>query len=195
MAKDTRAQFLDTAEALFADRGFYGVSIAAVADELGLTKQALLHHFGSKEKLYGEVLAQISRRFEAIDHGAHKLTDPVGRLTAFFSALHDDAQKQQTRLLMRELLDNKQRADNVGAWYLKPFLENLMAMVKAVPNWQDASDGEALAALYQWLGAVNYFAVSTPTLSGIFGEKALAEMRAAFPATLRTMIQAHLAAR
>ena len=55
MAQDTRERLLDQAEPLFAERGFYGVSIAAIASELGLTKQALLHHFGSKEKLYGEV--------------------------------------------------------------------------------------------------------------------------------------------
>ncbi|MEL6753814.1 MAG: helix-turn-helix domain-containing protein, partial [Pseudomonadota bacterium] len=64
MASDTREQFLDTAEALFAERGFYGVSIAAIADELDLTKQALLHHFGTKEKLYGAVLQRISDEFE-----------------------------------------------------------------------------------------------------------------------------------
>ena len=59
MASDTRELFLDTAETLFAERGFYGVSIAAIAGELGLTKQALLHHFSSKEKLYGAVLERI----------------------------------------------------------------------------------------------------------------------------------------
>ena len=172
MASDTRALFLDTAEELFADRGFYGVSIASIADELGLTKQALLHHFGSKEKLYGEVLARISERFDALsDDAEFDSSDPTERLKMYFLELQAPGQSSQTRLLMRELLDNQKRADTAGTWYLKPFLKNLIAKVQEVPNWADASDEEALALVYQWLGAINYFAVSEPTLSGIFGKK------------------------
>ena len=61
-AADTRDQFIEAARRPFAERGFYGTSIAAIAEELGLTKQALLHHFGTKEKLYGDVLEEISAR-------------------------------------------------------------------------------------------------------------------------------------
>ena len=39
---DTPEKLLLVAEALFSERGFYGVSIAAIASELGITKQALL---------------------------------------------------------------------------------------------------------------------------------------------------------
>ena len=60
MAQDTRERLLDQAESLFAERGFYGVSIAAIANELGLTKQALLHHFGSKGKRDGEGLKRVT---------------------------------------------------------------------------------------------------------------------------------------
>ena len=51
---DTRERFLDAAAEAFAERGFYGTSIAAIAESLPYTKQALLHHFGSKEKLYAK---------------------------------------------------------------------------------------------------------------------------------------------
>ena len=39
MQADTRQRLLDIAEQLFAERGFYGVSIAAIASEVGFTKQ------------------------------------------------------------------------------------------------------------------------------------------------------------
>lgn len=198
MASVTRELFLDTAEELFADRGFYGVSIAAIADELGLTKQALLHHFGSKEKLYGEVVARISARFEALDAAIGRDdSDPTDRLKAFFLELHASTSEQtdQTRLLMRELLDNRQRADKATTWYLKPFLENLIAMVHEVPNWADATGAEALALVYQWLGAINYFAVSGPTLSGIFGKRRLKEIEQAHTRQLESLIEASLEAR
>ena len=198
MSRQTRDKFLDTAEALFAERGFYGVSIAAVSDELGLTKQALLHHFGSKEKLYGEVLARLSARYEAILTAANnELERPAGNLLGFMHALHQAAaaRPSEVRLLMRELLDNKNRADSAANWYLQPFLARLIAMVQAVPNWAEATDAEALAFVYQLLGAVNYYAISAPTLTGIFGASTVVDMNAAFPATLEGLLMAGLRAR
>lgn len=198
MTQDTKEQFIDTAEALFAERGFYGVSIAAIADELGLTKQALLHHFGSKEKLYGAVLARISARFDAqeAEAGIH-VTKPEARLVTFFLGLYAPSPQntQQTRLLMRELLDNKQRADTAATWYLQPFLARLIGMVQAVPNWANASDAEALALAYQWLGAINYFVISAPTLSGIFGAEEYERLNAAFPHQLEALMLASLSGR
>ena len=198
MASDTREQFLDTAEALFADRGFYGVSIAAIADELGLTKQALLHHFGSKEKLYGEVLKRISSRFDAIE--AEPVVPPedaASLLKSYLLRLRESREErsERTRLLVRELLDNKRRADAAGTWYLKPFLERLVAMVQAIPNWRDASRAEALALVYQLLGAINYYDISEPTLTGIFGSETYAELDAVFPQQFARLIDAALASR
>lgn len=198
MAHTTRQEFLDTAERLFAERGFYGVSIAAISDELGLTKQALLHHFGSKEKLYGEVLARISTRFDTLlADSADAAHDPKAHLIASLAMLHaaQNARPAQAKLLMRELLDNNARAEGAGNWYLQPFLTRLIAMVKAVPGWADASDGEALAAVYQFLGAITYYGISGPTLTAIFGASHMRATEAAFPDRLRLLVEATLTAR
>ena len=192
MARVTRDEYLDTAETLFAERGFYGVSIAAIADQLGLTKQALLHHFGSKEKLYGEVLKRISHRFdEMLSAPASGADDPADRVRDFFNRLAASADQQpdQTRLLMRELLDNNQRAATASTWYLKPFLIRLTEMIQALPAWQGARDADALAAGYQILGAINYFAISHPTLTGIYGDRGQAALRDAYPVQLRSLIE------
>jgi len=198
MSKTTREQFLEKAEALFSERGFYGVSIAAIAKELDLTKQALLHHFGSKEKLYGEVLKRISARLEALSpkNDNNELT-PEERLKVYLLKIYFPSPNDvhQTRLLMRELLDNNPRADTAGTWYLKSFLENLIAMVKEIPNWQKTSDTEALCFVYQLLGAVNYYSISGPTLTGIFGPDMFAEVDKIFPKQLENLIDAALAAR
>lgn len=89
---------------------------------------------------------------------------------------------------MRELLDNKRRADTAGTWYLKPFLEQLTHRVKAIPAWSEASDAEAFAVVYQLLGAINYFGISEPTLKGIYGAERYEEIKRAFPAQLEALI-------
>ena len=87
MHVDTRQRLLDIAEQLFAERGFYGVSIAAIASEVGFTKQGLLHYFNSKEKLYGAIVQRISDDFQ--DHQREALQaseDPAERLEKFYAA-------------------------------------------------------------------------------------------------------------
>lgn len=195
MAQSTRDQLLETARALFAERGFYGVSIAQIADELGLTKQALLHHFASKEKLYGEVLKGISDELAAARRRALSDDDDARvQLRRFLVGMmaRSREEKERARLLMRELLDNTRRADTAGAWYLKPLLDDLIAMVKALPRWNSAADAEALALVYQLIGAANYYAISEPTLRGIFGDDAFVSLEETYVRQFGALIDAAL---
>ncbi|UOY02398.1 TetR/AcrR family transcriptional regulator [Blastococcus sp. PRF04-17] len=63
MARPFRQQadesILDSAAALFARRGFAKTSVQDVADAVGLSKAGLLHHFPSKDALWGAVLEQV----------------------------------------------------------------------------------------------------------------------------------------
>ena len=176
---DTPEKLLAVAEVLFSERGFYGVSIAAIASELGITKQALLHHFKSKEKLYGAVLARISSDFENAQQQV--MADepaPIPRIKAFVAHLAEPSPSNvmRTRLLMRELLDNNQRAKQAEHWYLKQFLDQFVAMVQVVPGREAISATDNLGLIYQWLGAINYFLVSIPTLTAILGAESFEEM-------------------
>ena len=131
----TRERLITEAERLFAERGFYGVSIAAVSTELGLTKQALLHHFGSKEKLYAEVLKRISARLGTlVAKTDNDITNPQQALTSYLLRIAQNAREEphQMSLLMRELLDNQERADIVQSWFLGSFLRELIKMLKAM---------------------------------------------------------------
>ena len=195
MPVSTRQQLLDAALHLFASRGFYGASLAGIADELGLTKQALLHHFGSKEKLYGEILLQVSEsmigrvRRARLDHA-----EPREQLLAFFvdylAFLPEEFDRAQ--LLMRELVDNHVRADKVHAWYLRPFLDELVGIVRALPAREPIDAPEAFAFVYSLLGAVHYFSVSQPTLKKMYGPRRFTAYRREMEAELRRLVEARV---
>lgn len=194
---DTRERLLDAAEEHFADRGFYGTSIAQIAASLDITKQALLHHFGSKEKLYGAVLERLSlslqHRLTAIqdDHG-----DPLDCLTAVITdfAGKDTQQAIRNQILMRELLDNSRRAQQVDAWYLKTFLETLIGLTRQIDGWQTADDMHILSTLYQLLGAMTFYTISGPTLSGMFGARRIADLDLWFSGTADQLVRTILLA-
>jgi TetR/AcrR family transcriptional regulator len=48
----TRARILDAALAQFVDHGFAKVSMREIAEESGVTKSLIHHHFGSKQQLW-----------------------------------------------------------------------------------------------------------------------------------------------
>lgn len=54
--EEAREQILDVAEALFADRGYFGASIREITDAGGVRLSAVNYHFGSKEALFGQVI-------------------------------------------------------------------------------------------------------------------------------------------
>jgi len=51
MKKDTRQLILDTAKRLFNERGYNGVSLKDIADELSISKGNLTYHFRKKEEI------------------------------------------------------------------------------------------------------------------------------------------------
>ncbi len=185
--RSAQQKFIDVALTLFSERGFYGTSLADVAKELGLTKQSVLHHFRTKEALYAEVLRQLSVRFETIVREAQlAATAPEDRLEIYVEKLHLhlQAEPRDARLIARELLDNLDRAATSRTWFLKSFLDESVALLLSRPGWQDRSEDEARAVVYQLIGAINYFAVSEATLNGIWGEQRTDAMAEQFLPTL-----------
>lgn len=84
----SRAAILRVFAEHVADRGYAETSLADVAAELGLSKGTILHHFGSKETLLGELhVAYFGRRLAEADYVHAHLPDPAHRLVAMIYAL------------------------------------------------------------------------------------------------------------
>ena len=61
-----RDEILDVAERLIRTRGYDAMSIQAVQDELGCSRGALYHYFGSKEAILGAVIERMTAAGMAI---------------------------------------------------------------------------------------------------------------------------------
>ncbi|GHJ49279.1 TetR family transcriptional regulator [Catellatospora sp. TT07R-123] len=80
-----RSEILAAALEVFAERGYRGASLAAVAERVGLTQQGLLHYFPSKDALLAEVLRlrdDLDRHAYPDDCGLDALEKVVAHNTA-----------------------------------------------------------------------------------------------------------------
>ncbi len=65
-SSDTRQRFIDVAIRLFIRHSFAGTSLQMIADELGVTKAAVYHHFRTREALLGAVIEPLVGQLRAI---------------------------------------------------------------------------------------------------------------------------------
>lgn len=124
---ETRSKILDTADDLFADRGFDAVSARDVAEAAGVAKAAVFYHFGGMDELYEAVLA---RYFEAhrkalfgvleqpgtVDERVHRLID------AYLDFMAENT--RYARMVQRQVAG--------GGGHLEPVRANMAVMLHGI---------------------------------------------------------------
>jgi AcrR family transcriptional regulator len=131
---DVRARAVAAATRLFAKQGFEATSVQAVADEVGVTKQAVLHHFPSKEHLRQAVLEAIlahwneavPRLLLAATAGEDRFDAIFGELCRFFSGAPDRA-----LVVLREALDRPHEMKKLLRGPVKPWLSAIAGYIEA----------------------------------------------------------------
>lgn len=78
-ATDSRQRFIDVAVRLFTQRSFAGTSLQMIADELGVTKAAVYHHFRTREDLLTAVVEPLLGQLRAIVEEAEALRSTSAR--------------------------------------------------------------------------------------------------------------------
>lgn len=103
-----KAEIMAHATRLFAERGYDGASMGALAERVGLRKASLFHHFESKDVLYGAVLTRlVTSARAAIVRAASAGGAFPDRLDALTDAMSSIVlgEPSAARVLLRELMD------------------------------------------------------------------------------------------
>jgi TetR/AcrR family transcriptional regulator len=137
MREETERMILDAAEVVFAESGFGGATMLAIARASGLPKANLHYYFASKEKLYRRVVERIFNIWlEAADSFETSATPEVA-LRRYIT--------RKMRLSREHRYGSKVWANEVmhGAPIIQDYLETTLrswtdARIKDINDWIDA---------------------------------------------------------
>lgn len=170
----TKAAILTAARAEFAERGFEGARVDAIADRAGANKRLLYHYWGNKEALYSAVLHDA---YQEIRRGERELSltqlDPIEAVDRIvrFTFRHYLANPWFPRLLAVENLHHARFLKQIKD--IPELHSPLVAELKAIVEKGSAtgvfrSDVDPVQ-LYISIAGLGYFYVSNmSTLSVIF---------------------------
>lgn len=168
--RTTREVILDEAVVCFARSGYEGTSLNDIAAEVGIRRPSLLHHFASKETLYGEVFERLlSDWFE-------KLAAAVGStrqgwdkvqlvLEAGFEYFADNP--HYVRLVRREAIDGGGHLGIDLSDVLRPMFDRAVAYFEREMAGGTYREQDAEQLLLTGYGALLSYFSDAPFLHGL----------------------------
>jgi AcrR family transcriptional regulator len=170
----TKASILAAGRVEFADRGFEGARVDAIAERAGANKRLLYHYFGNKEDLYRAVLLdayqEIRKGERALSLDQYDPAQAMDRLVRF-TFRHFLANPWFTRLLGTENIENARFLKTLPD--IKSLHSPLVGQIEAIITRGNEAgifrrDVDPVQ-LYISVAALGFFYVSnTATLSVIF---------------------------
>jgi len=184
----TRRNLLDAAYREFAISGYHGASIERICQRAGVSKQILIHHFGSKANAHLAVLEAAYRASRAQDTRLQADdADPVEALEAFVGHAFDHlrANRDFVSLLGDENVNKGRHVRKSKALpdIYAPLILGLEGILRRGEQAGVFRPGMDAQQLYISISALCFFTFSNSfTLSAVFGDelmtpKSLAERR------------------
>lgn len=168
-SRAVRGRILDEATRLFAELGYDGTSVQAIADAVGIRKPSLLYWFPTKEALRNAVLEEmlihwkeeLPRVLTAATTGKDRFASGVNAVLGFFKS-----RPARARLVVREMLDRPDEVRALLEEHFRPWtrmITDYIRMGQGAGSVQGDVDPEA------WVVQVVTMAIGTMAVGDVTG--------------------------
>lgn len=168
---EMREAILREATQLFADHGFEGTSLNDIAAGVGIRRPSLLHHFSSKDALYGEVFeTMLSHWFDKLDSAVLQPGDGWQKFSSVVVAGFDHFAENPAyvRLMRREALDGGQRLAIDLTAVVKPYFDSAVSWLEQEMGRGTFRRHDARQVVVSAYGALLSYFSDSSFLNGLF---------------------------
>ena len=170
-AADTKILILYAARRRFADHGYEGTSLNDIADDVGIRRPSILHHFPSKEAIYRAVLFELVGDWSALVTKA--VQDPGtgwGQVERVLSAAFEFFEEHTdfVRLARREAIDGGPYFDEI-ATVLEPLFNQAVRFLEREMRAGRLRRHNAAQLLLSGYGAILSYFSDAPLITVLLG--------------------------
>jgi len=176
----TRERILDTAEGLFAEKGFHAVSVRQITGKADCNLSAINYHFGNKENLYLEVFrSRVVPRAQRIRGAFRKILEenppksPEGLIRAVALSfikgpLTDEERRRHVQLISKEMDKPSEAFELVADQMMRPFIAQFGRLLQGtLPKTLEKE--RLMLLLFSIFSQVLYFTFAGPVIRRITG--------------------------
>ena len=170
----TRATILDAAEDEFAEHGFHGTRMVAIAERAGVTHGLLHYYFDSKDRLYEEVVDRLFRRhLRLFEQLATEGTVVSAREAVLQSFDLFWGHPNQVRIMLWEMASGDDRVERAMRGFYDGMARALTTLPAKAPSTKPGRDPRDVYVSI--LGALVVYFFRDPAIKRLFGENRFTE--------------------
>ena len=176
--KDTVNRILDTAAKVFAESGFAGARMDAIADRAGVNKATVYYHIGDKETLYTRVLHEhFARAGDQFERIISATASPEEKLSLFVRQIARlmDQNPHKTVMMLREIAAGGKHFPDIVARDLAGIIGKLMEILSEGEKQGHFIPVNPFSVHLMMIGAFALYRVSAPVREKLAGFTELPE--------------------
>ena len=160
-----RAQLIATATPLFAEKGFYGVSVRELAKAAGMNLSMISYYFGGKEALYSAVLSEQFAILDQVSEIKFKDIDPLRKFELYIWATV--ARYRKNPYLLRFYTSELTNPTPCFETIVKPAIRGVLhalreTVVEGLSNGQFLQGLDPMDTALALVGMINFYFLLEP---------------------------------